>query len=225
MDSRIVVVSNHILQETLKYNNTTVLFYKIEYPQFSTAVPGISLLRINSYYSQKAIDFQTYCRTEFFNMAVENYKLEVEFGLPLVYFRASLSYSMAFNDSCVLSLYFDRYEFAGGAHGITSRNSQTWNIQNSNLFALHQFYGCSGNYRTYLAGQILEQANKTPELYFQDFTALIADKFNPENFYCKPEGLVLYYQIYDIAPFVGGIVEFLLPYAGCVKTPTSFCTL
>ncbi len=219
-----VVVNNNILQEELKYNNTIVLTYKIEYPQFTTSLQGVSLTVINKYYLDKAADFQHYCRTELFNMAVENYKLEIEFGLSPIYFRASLTYSMQLNEACILSLYFDKYEFAGGAHGITTRDSQTWNINDSKMLLLGQLYGCSGEYTAYIIKIIEQEANKKPDLYFNTFKALITDKFNPSNFYCRTASLIIYYQIYDIAPFVGGIVEFSIPYSDCIKNPVSFCS-
>ena len=36
--------------------------------------------------------------------------------------------------------------------------------------------------------------------------------FNPEHFYLKPAGLVVYFQQYEIAPYSSGIPEFTIPY-------------
>ncbi|MFV0239920.1 MAG: RsiV family protein [Lacrimispora sphenoides] len=36
--------------------------------------------------------------------------------------------------------------------------------------------------------------------------------FNINGFFIKPSGIVIYYQQYDIAPYVRGIPEFLFPF-------------
>ena len=55
--------------------------------------------------------------------------------------------------------------------------------------------------------------------YFENYKELINKTFNPNSFYCTPEGISVYYQQYDIAPYSSGIREFLMPYTYCVKNP------
>ena len=49
---------------------------------------------------------------------------------------------------------------------------------------------------------------------FDDYPELLRSTFQAGNFYLTPEGIVIYYQQYDIAPYSSGITEFLLPFSG-----------
>ncbi|MEA4987263.1 MAG: RsiV family protein, partial [Anaerovorax sp.] len=69
-----------------------------------------------------------------------------------------------------------------------------------------------------------EQIKKEPEIYFDDYETLVVETFNPKNFYCTPEGVVVYYLQYDIAPYSSGIREFLIPYGDCVIDPIKMCS-
>lgn len=45
------------------------------------------------------------------------------------------------------------------------------------------------------------------------------DTFNDDNFFTTPAGVTVFYQQYDIAPYASGIVEFTVPYGGCLADP------
>ena len=59
-----------------------------------------------------------------------------------------------------------------------------------------------------------EQMKTSPSMYFDDYATLLRGNFNIKGFYLKPEGIVIYYQQYDIAPYVSGLPEFLFPFKG-----------
>ena len=49
-----------------------------------------------------------------------------------------------------------------------------------------------------------------------DFTSgkrLQLEDFHPGNFFLVPDGIIIYYQQYDIAPYAAGIPEFLIPFS------------
>ena len=49
-------------------------------------------------------------------------------------------------------------------------------------------------------------------MYFDDYQDLIKKNFNPQSFYLTPNGLVIYYQQYEVGPYAAGIIEFTIPY-------------
>lgn len=53
---------------------------------------------------------------------------------------------------------------------------------------------------------------ENPGVYFDDYRKLIAQYFNEEQYYLTPQGVAIYYQQYEIAPYSTGIVVFTVPY-------------
>ena len=65
---------------------------------------------------------------------------------------------------------------------------------------------------------IVEQIDQEAKLgeevfpYFENYSALVKENFNPKSFYLEDRGVIIYFQTYEIAPYSSGIREFLLPY-------------
>ncbi|HBB28743.1 MAG TPA: DUF3298/DUF4163 domain-containing protein, partial [Clostridiales bacterium] len=121
-----------------------------------------------------------------------------------------------YNDNCFLSLYTDKYEYTGGAHGNTIRTSNTWELCTGQNIYLYCFFKPYTDYTHMLIQEIIAQAEENlkenPFIYFDDYKNLIIKNFNPHSFYMSPDGITIYYQQYDIAPYSTGIVEFTIPY-------------
>jgi len=223
MNPCVVRTNKIVLENTLSYNGTELLHYKIEYPQFDSDLYKRQISAVNRFYTLKARRFRVYCETTLFDMAVGQYLDDIKNDFPVREFEAILTYEQTYCASCILSLYSDRYEFTGGAHGNTVRDSQTWNLQSAGLIRLRQLVHCKPNYRTYVIGEVNKQIAKDPSGYFDNYPALVSGAFNKNSFYCSTEGIVVYFQHYDIAPYSSGIPEFLLPYSGCVISPQETC--
>ena len=218
-----VLIKNRAISGALRHSGNTLLTYRIEYPVFiSTKFRGC-LCRLNSFYRDGALEYKRYCETELFGQAVEQYGYSVKNGYPVRGFDVVQAVTAAYSRDCAVSLYTDRYEYTGGAHGSTIRRSQSWQLQDCRLIKLKELAPCEPDYKTYILSEAEKQIKTEPELYFEDYAALIAETFNPDSFYCTPEGVVIYYQQYDIAPYAGGIREFLIPYGGCVINPAELC--
>ncbi len=153
MNPCVVAANKILLQNTLSFNGTALVRYKIEYPQFEAPVYKRQISIVNRFYTARARRFRVYCETTLFDMAVRQYLDDIKNDFPVREFEAILTYEQTFCASCILSLYFDRYEYTGGAHGNTVRDSQTWNLQSAGLLRLRQLVRCKPNYRTYIIGK------------------------------------------------------------------------
>ncbi|SFC42513.1 DUF3298 and DUF4163 domain-containing protein [Clostridium uliginosum] len=114
------------------------------------------------------------------------------------------------NNDLILSFYNDYYEFLGGAHGITTRTSYTVDKSKEILLKLNDIFLPKYNYQDIINKEIKNQINKEPDKYFDsgnEFKGIKQD----QNFYIEGENLVIYYQVYDIAPYVSGIPVFKIP--------------
>lgn len=224
MDRSVVSVKTMTLEDEMKYKGTTVLTYKIEYPQFTSQRYKKSLAIINRYYKRRALKYQQKVRNRLYKMAVEDYLFAVENDYPVRVYEALLTFDVTYNKRCILSLYFDKYEYTGGAHGNTKRYSQTFNLQDD-VIALSDLFRCSFDYKIYIFNKIKKQIEENPDIYFADAQTLMVEAFDKHNFYCTPKGIVIYYQQYDIAPYSTGIVEFFIPYDYCVINPIRLCNI
>ncbi|RPF49105.1 uncharacterized protein DUF3298 [Hydrogenoanaerobacterium saccharovorans] len=219
-----VLIKSITIQRKMYYKENLLLSYKIEYPQFVSAKFQSAVIRMNVHYKRKALEFQKYCENKLFKMAVEQYEYSVENGFPVRAFEAILNYTVTYNHDCTVSMYFQQYEYTGGAHGNTIQYSDTWNLQDARRMKLWQFFSRSVNYRHYILTQINLQIAKQiangENIYFDNYEQNVANYFNQESFYLTPKGVVVYFQQYEIAPYASGIPEFTIPYLkGVVLRP------
>jgi len=56
-------------------------------------------------------------------------------------------------------------------------------------------------------------------IYFDDYEKNVANYFNPKSFYLVPDGIVIYFQQYEIAPYASGIPQFTIPYSAYILKP------
>ncbi len=204
------------INQDFTYDGTMVLSLFMELPQ--VCIPGnqVSEISISSRIRMQVNDLYTYASTTLYAQAVQFLQDTQASGYPFRPYGSGLTYNVPFNQDCHLSLYRDQYEYTGGAHPNTLRFSDTWELQTGRLLTLGALFPPGVNYQQLLINQIIMQANANmaanPGIYFDDYCNLIVQTFNPESFYLTPQGLAIYYQQYDIAPYASGIIVFIIPY-------------
>lgn len=115
----------------------------------------------------------------------------------------------------VVSLRFDIYHFSGGAHGNPSNILQSFDSTGHTL-TLTEMVSDTAQLRK-LTEQKFRQVRKevvgnktlSEAGYFVKGDTLPL----PQNYALSPDGLLLYYNPYEIGPYVMGDTELLLPYA------------
>lgn len=207
-------ISNKSLENTLYYRDIPAFTYKIDYPFFITTCNMTAAQKINDYYASAAQETGDYCHTVLYPQAVESVRFRPADSPPFHSYELSVSYQITYNFNCMTSLYMDQYNYMGGAHGSTIRRSDTWNFCSGRQLSLADFYPPNFPFTDYilkdLERQTAERLKTSPSTYFDNYAELLRETFRPENYYLKPEGIVIYFQEYDIAPFVTGIPEFLI---------------
>ena len=121
---------------------------------------------------------------------------------PIMQYELVSQYTVTYNDLCIVSIYSEQYIFTGGAHGNTIRSSQTWNIKKGDIINLSDLFPNNFDFKTQILkeinSQILYQISIGENYYFDNYLELLIKTFNPESFYLTQEGIVIYYQQYDI---------------------------
>lgn len=122
-------------------------------------------------------------------------------------------YKVIYNNNSLLSLYFDKYEFLGGAHGMTYRMPFNIDLRDGSELELSDVFKPDSNYKDVIDKAIQAEIAKNPEGYFEPemdgFKGIEDDQF----FTLQLDGITVYFQLYDIAPYAAGIPEFKIPFS------------
>lgn len=203
-------IEKNIIEKDLKYNNQTILKYHIEYPEITIENNQLGEERFNTYNRNLALRLQEKSENKLFNDSIELYKYNKENNYPTMVYEIYRKFEITFNSKNLISLYIDEYIFSGGAHGETTRTSQTWNFDYNTMIQLYELYSRNPYFLLGILKNINNQILQNQTNYFQDYCNLMLQTFNPQNFYLTPRGIVIYFQQYDIAPYSSGIPVFLV---------------
>lgn len=209
------IISREI-QKKYTYKSVEILTLDISYPEIHLDHSPQVQNHINSFYQHAANQFSNYAATQLRKSAIENYEYAHKNDYPFHAYDAVMKYTVTLNGNCLLSTYFDQYEFTGGAHGTTVRSSSNWDLVSGNSIEMEDLFESNEDYSKLVVAQILQLANQMVSqgnnIFFEDYKELIVKYFNPNNFNLNPSGITVYYQLYEIGPYVSGIIEFDIPY-------------
>ena len=130
-----------------------------------------------------------------------------ENSIPAERTQLYLNHSVKYNKYDLFSLAVYGFQYTGGAHGITWKNSITINLKTGQEYTLSDLFKKSSDYEKVLNNAIKAQIKERQWEDGVTFTGINADT----SFYVTEEVLVIYYQPYEIAPYVFGMLEFYIP--------------
>lgn len=111
------------------------------------------------------------------------------------------------NERNILSLTLTVYAFTGGAHGMTIVKSLTFDVTTGKQYELKDLFKPDSNY-VHVLSHIIEQKIKDWEIQLlEEFTTIRPD----QDFYLADHSLVIYFQLYEITPYVWGFPYFPIP--------------
>ncbi len=211
-----VNISSQMMGKARVCQNTPILSYGGSYPVLSAENPSFRVEGPNRYYKESFQGWMQKTGGTLWPMAVSDFEDRLAQDAPFPGYEGLRSFTTTLNEGCLLSLYTDTYEFTGGAHGTTIRKAESWQFPQGKRLSLSDLFpGCSnyqGRIIAAIAGEIGAQVAAGSMDYFENSAQLAGETFDPCQFYLSPEGLVIFYQQYDIAPYASGIPSFLLPY-------------
>jgi hypothetical protein len=159
------------------YKNSIIMRYTIKYPQFISETYQTLASKLNSLYRTKAIMYERSNIMNLYQMAMVEYEYSVANNFPVRQFEAYVDFTVTYNQNCFLSLYFDQYEYAGGAHGLTVRYSDTWNLPKSKRVELSEMFPHRPHYREFVIQTIDKQIEYEmftgDSMYFENYVPLV----------------------------------------------------
>ncbi|KJS87726.1 MAG: hypothetical protein JM58_03425 [Peptococcaceae bacterium BICA1-8] len=114
------------------------------------------------------------------------------------------TYELKNNQRGILSLSIINYAFAGGAHGMTYIKSLTFDVVTGRTYRLSDLFIRGSDYIGRLSEIIRRQIVERDLPLINEFQSI-----NPEqDYYIADKALVIYFQLYDLTPYVYGFPYF-----------------
>jgi hypothetical protein len=212
------------ISEELTYEGLTMVTADFRYPIVSGG-DSRAVKKINGYYKHIARTLMRKARHELLPAAVDEWRYAVENSFPFRPFDTVMKYTVTENDRDILSLYYDVYDYTGGAHGMTKRFGDTWRASTGWFLELADFFPRGVNIKRILTDNAVKiaesQIAEGTHQYFDNYPKLIKKYYSPTKFYVKPGAVVIFYDQYAIAPGFEGIPVFEYAIADTVSAETA----
>ncbi len=123
-------------------------------------------------------------------------------------------------DTRALSIVFDVSQDVGGLHADFTRISRSYNADSGELLSLADIAKNEEQLKTFIKNYVIglaagdEYKENGESILFDDFETSIGELVDAgSNWYLNDEGLVVYANPYDIAPYSSGVLLFEIPYS------------
>lgn len=117
-------------------------------------------------------------------------------------------YHIRSNEKGVLSISLEIYWFSGGAHGMTELISITFDVKTGRIYRLEDVFKPGSDYVRRLSDIIKRQIVEKDIPVIVEFNSIQPD----QDFYIEGRKLVIYFQLYELAPYAYGFPTFSIPY-------------
>ena len=111
------------------------------------------------------------------------------------------------NQRNILSLNLIVYSFTGGAHGMTIIKSLTFDTETGKQYTLEELFKPGSNYEKELSDIIRKDIKKWNIELLGKFEGIRGD----QDFYIADTSIIIYFQLYEITPYVWGFPYFPIP--------------
>ncbi|WP_024831237.1 stalk domain-containing protein [Ruminiclostridium josui] len=179
---------------------------KIIYPVLS----GFdSAKKINDLLNDENLDSIGYIRRE--QVYLEEYIKDMpqrEQNLPLASIDSLYDYNTSGD---ILSLVTNTYVYTGGAHGTTTLEAYTMNTKTGEIYTFNSLFNPNSNYKKVIQDKIKKSIDKEKDLYFDDAKTTVDEANSNYKFYIDGNNLVIYFGLYELRPYAGGIAKFSIP--------------
>lgn len=109
-------------------------------------------------------------------------------------------------DIASLWIMFDNY--TGGAHGLYWIEPYTFNTATSERYNFSDLFQEGKASAAVITGEILDKISKNSDLYFESAEETVKNYEDEFPFYINGNQITVFFPLYDIAPYAGGIQYF-----------------
>ncbi|WP_330443191.1 DUF3298 and DUF4163 domain-containing protein [Flavobacterium sp. C4GT6] len=134
---------------------------------------------------------------------------------PMAGFEAKIDASVDYTSDEIINVKMNHYTFTGGAHGYGGERSLLFDSETGKSLSYEDIFTNVDSFRQFAEGKFREKFN-IPAGKSINATGFLFenDKFVlPQNIFFKENGLLLFYNSYEISSYAEGQKELLLPYS------------
>lgn len=195
--------------------DTQVIAYETDWVQGDVNIPvlrGLGNLdlqeKLNERWSEEITSFVDEIKEAAQDFS-EEFGEELAHWLP---FQVGVDYRVAYLDEGLASISIVYYRYTGGAHGFSYHEGTNVDLSTGKDLILADLFVEGYDYRQVIEDEVVGQIEADPVNYFEEDWR--DQKIARDHDFClTPEGLVIYYGLYEIAPYCSGIPEFTIPFA------------
>jgi hypothetical protein len=133
-------------------------------------------------------------------------------GVGINPFVANVTFDVKENENNILSIYTIYYQYSGGAHGYNNDITYNIDLSDGKLIELKDLFKENIDYKVIINEKINKQIDEIINEYGES-TPIYEFKGIKDNqqFYLQDNNLVVYFELYEIAPYAAGIPKFEIP--------------
>ena len=125
-------------------------------------------------------------------------------------YQALSCYIVHYQSKNVLSVSVFYYRYTLGAHGHTLQKVYNLNLQNGEIISLPVLLKDMEDYKKIINREIKKQIKLNPQIYF-DNGEIFKTISDDQTFYIIEDRIVIFFGLYEIAPYSSGIRYFKIP--------------
>ena len=135
-----------------------------------------------------------------------------EEGWEIRKYIATIYYIVHYQKDDLLSLSVFYYRYTLGAHGHTLQRAYNFNLESGEEILLGDILKGKRDYVDIINQEIKREIELNPQEYFSEWSVFQSIS-EEQPFYLIEDGIVVYFGLYEIAPYASGIRYFNIPYS------------
>lgn len=165
-------------------------------------------------FQEKEFDANSF--NELSTVFINSYKkLQSDFPDEKFPWEAKIDGKVGYTSDRLINIVIESYTFTGGAHGYSGTHSLLFDTQSGKSIKTEDLFKDVGDFKAFAESKFRKQFDlagsdniNAKGLMFED------DKFAlPQNIIFNTDGVILYYNIYEIASYADGKKEVFIPFS------------
>lgn len=140
-----------------------------------------------------------------FNEEYKNFKKDFP-DLPVIW-EAQIDGEILYQSEEIITVALTIYTNTGGAHGVSSISLLNFNPETGSQIPVAELFSDFISFQDIAKSAIKKEVETNKEKYFDSNKISL-----PENIGLTEDGILLLYNVYEIAPYASGITEIIIPF-------------
>ncbi|MBP1840368.1 DUF3298 and DUF4163 domain-containing protein [Formosa algae] len=142
------------------------------------------------------------------NFNTEYINFKNQFPESVQEWEAQIDGEVMFKSPDIISISLSSYTNTGGAHGVLVITFLNFNAHTGELITTDKLFKNTEEFISFANPYFNEEISEKEDMYMDPENFIL-----PQNIGYSPDGLILLYNTYEIAPYAAGITEFVIPFS------------